>query len=114
MIEAESHESISVGFWPGSGVVQAPAFYSYAYPEPPGLREAEVTPGARFDEGFGEFILPYETVRTAADPDALLLDFLSSTYAAAANTGAWDRASLECPPGIPARPRPLPPVRSPR
>jgi Family of unknown function (DUF5996) len=105
--EAYSHEVSSAGFWPGKGAFPKAVFYSYAYPEPPGTRETEVTPGAYFDEDFGEFILPYDTVRSAADPDSVLLDFLASTYAAAANAGQWDRASLECPLGIAARPRPV-------
>jgi hypothetical protein len=105
--EAYSHEVSSAGFWPGNEAFPQAAFYSYAYPEPSGFRESAVAPGARFDQGLGEFILPYETVRSAADPDALLLDFLSTTYAAAADTGRWDRAALECSLGIPARPRPI-------
>jgi hypothetical protein len=105
--EAYSHEVSSAGFWPGSEAFPQPAFYSYAYPEPTGFREARVRPKARFETALGEFILPYEAVRTAADPDALLLAFLTATYAAAADTGGWDRASLECPLGVPARVRPL-------
>jgi len=105
--EAYSHEVSSAGFWPGSDAFPQAAFYSYAYPEPPGFRARPVTAGASFDTTLGEFILPYETVRRAADPDALLLDFLASTYAAAAETGAWDRAALECPLGIPAQVRRL-------
>jgi hypothetical protein len=66
-----------------------------------------VTPGARFDVTLGEFILPYDTVRAAAEPDALLLDFLSTTYSAAAEAGGWDRAALECPLGIPGEVRRL-------
>jgi hypothetical protein len=103
--EAYSHEVSSAGFWPGSEAFPQAAFYSYAYPEPPGFRDAPVTAGARFDGTLGEFILPYDTVRAAADPDALLLDFLSTTYAAAANAAAWDRAALECALGDPARVR---------
>jgi hypothetical protein len=103
--EAYSHEESSVGFWPGNAGFPQAAFYSYAYPEPAGFRDRPVTPAAHFDTVLGEFILPYETVRTAADPDALLLDFLSTTYAAAADAGGWDRAALECPIGIPGRVR---------
>jgi Family of unknown function (DUF5996) len=103
--EAYSHEVSSVGFWPGSDTFPQAAFYSYAYPEPPGFRDAAVTPGAFFDTALGEFILPYETLRAAADPDALLLDFLSTTYAAAADRGGWDRTSLECGFGTPRAPR---------
>ncbi len=103
--EAYSHEVSSAGFWPGSDAYPQAAFYAYAYPEPPGFREAAMTPGASYDAALGEFILPYETVRVAADPDAMLLDFLATTYAAAANSGGWDRAALECPPGLPEIPR---------
>lgn len=79
--------------------------YSSAYPEPPGFRGRPVTPGAHFESGLGEFILPYDTVRNGAELDALLLDFLSTTYAAAAETGGWDRAALECPIGVSVRVR---------
>jgi Family of unknown function (DUF5996) len=105
--EAYSHEVSSAGFWTGSDVFPQAAFYSYAYPEPPGFRNRAVTPGAHFDAALGEFILPYDIVRNAADPDALLLDFLSTTYIAAAETGAWDRAALECPFGVPGQVRPI-------
>jgi hypothetical protein len=105
--EAYSHEVSSAGFWPGNDAFPQAAFYSYAYPEPVGFREARVPPGARFEASLGEFILPYDSVRTAADPDTLLLDFLSSTYAAAADAGKWDRAALECALGAPARVRQL-------
>ena len=105
--EAYSHEVSSAGFWPGNDAFPQAAFYSYTYPEPAGFRDWPVTPGAHFDKGLGEFILPYETVRNAAEPDALLLDFLSATYAAAAETGGWDRAALECPFGVPGQVRPL-------
>jgi hypothetical protein len=81
-------------------------FYSYAWPEPAGYRDAVVAPGAAsFDVTLGEFILPYEAVRVAADPDAALLEFLASTYAAAADLGRWDRAALECGLGVPGIPR---------
>jgi hypothetical protein len=103
--EAYSHEESSVGFWPGNDNFPQAAFYSYAYPEPPGYRDRTVA-GGYFDTKLGEFILPYEAVRTAADPDALLLDFLQMTYEAAADTGNWDRAALECPLGVPGRVRP--------
>ena len=105
--EAYSHEVSSAGFWPGSEAFPEAAFYSYAYPEPPGFRDRPVTAGAYFDAKLGEFILPYDKVRAAADPDALLLDFLSTTYAAAADCGGWDRAALECPMGVPAQVRRL-------
>jgi hypothetical protein len=105
--EAYSHEVSSAGFWPGNDAFPQAAFYSYTYPEPAGFRDWPVTPGAHFDKGLGEFILPYETVRNATEPDALLLDFLSATYAAAAETGGWDRAALEGPFGVPGQVRPL-------
>jgi hypothetical protein len=105
--EAYSHEVSSAGFWPGSDAFPQAAFYSYAYPEPPGFRDRPVSPGARFDAGMGEFILPYDTVRHAASPEGLLMDFLSTTYRAAAEAGNWDRAALECPLGLPAQPRPV-------
>jgi hypothetical protein len=103
--EAYSHEVSSAGFWPGNDVFPQAAFYSYAYPEPPGFRDSAVTSGAYFDKNLGEFILPYDVVRSAADPDAVLLDFLASTYTAAANAGHWDRAALECEMGAPGRVR---------
>jgi hypothetical protein len=100
--EAYSHEVSSAGFWPGGGAIADPAFYSYAYPEPAGFRTAKVRPDAAFfSEALGEFILPYDAVRTADDPDRALLDFLQSTYEAAANSAKWDRAALECPLGAP-------------
>jgi uncharacterized protein DUF5996 len=100
--EAYSHEVSSAGFWPGNEAFPQAAFYSYAYPEPVGFRDRPVTPGAYFDAKLSEFVLPYDAVRAAANPDALLLDFLSTTYAAAAEAGHWDRAALECPMGLPA------------
>ena len=103
--EAYSHEVSSAGFWPGNETFPQAAFYSYAYPEPAGFRDRSVTAGARYDGTLGEFILLYDTVRDAGEPDALLLDFLSTTYAAAAETGGWDRAALECPIGVPGRVR---------
>ncbi|HMG47006.1 MAG TPA: DUF5996 family protein [Allosphingosinicella sp.] len=105
--EAYSHEVSSAGFWPGgAGMAGGPFFYSYAYPTPDGFGEAKVAPGAaRFDAELGEFILDYEAVRTADDPDAALLAFLDSTYEAAANLGKWDRAGLECARGLPGLPR---------
>ncbi|HEY9505529.1 MAG TPA: DUF5996 family protein [Gemmatimonadales bacterium] len=96
MVDAYSHECSSCGFWPGAGPVAEPAFYAYAYPEPPGYADGAVRPnGARYDTGMREFILPYEAVRTAPDPDAALLDFCRSTYGIAADLGHWDRAALE-------------------
>jgi hypothetical protein len=100
--EAYSHEVSSAGFWPGSGAIDYPAFYSYAYPEPPGFRGTRVRPDAAFfSEALGEFILPYDAVRSSAQPDQALLDFLQSTYQAAANAAKWDREALECAPGRP-------------
>jgi hypothetical protein len=100
--EAYSHEVSSAGFWPGSGAIDYPAFYSYAYPEPAGFRTAQVHPDAAFfSETVGEFILPYDAVRTANDPDQALLEFLQSTYEAAANAARWDRDALECAAGRP-------------
>jgi hypothetical protein len=100
--EAYSHEESSAGFWPGSGAIDYPAFYSYAYPEPPGFRATQVRPDAAFfSEALGEFVLPYDAVRTAAEPDRALLEFLQSTYEAAANAAKWDRDALECAPGQP-------------
>lgn len=104
--EAYSHEVSSAGFWPGGDAFPEAAFYSYAYPAPEGFAEAAVRPGAaRFDAALGEFVLPYEAVRASADPRAALLDFLQSTYQAAADLGYWDRAALECGLGVPRRPR---------
>jgi len=95
MWEAYSHEVSSCGYWPGPPG-QEGVFYAYAYPEPPDYREAAIAPdGARWDDGLSEFVLPYELVRTAPDPDSLLIDFLQSTYEAAATTADWDRAALE-------------------
>jgi hypothetical protein len=100
--EAYSHEVSSAGFWPGSGVIDYPAFYSYAYPEPEGFRAARVRPEAAFfSEALGEYILSYDAVRTAAQPDQALLEFLQSTYEAAADSARWDRDVLECAPGRP-------------
>jgi uncharacterized protein DUF5996 len=104
--EAYSHEVSSAGFWPGGGGIDYPAFYSYTYPEPKGFRTAKARPDAAFfSEPLGEFILPYDAVRTAADPDGALLDFLQSTYEAAADAAKWDRAALECALGQPRLPR---------
>lgn len=104
--EAYSHEESSAGFWPGSDDYPHAAFYSYAYPAPPGFAAAPVEPpAARFDTGLAEFILRYDDVRAAADPDAAIMAFLQSTYAAAADLGRWDRAALECGIGAPGVPR---------
>jgi Family of unknown function (DUF5996) len=104
--EAYSHEVSSAGFWPGGGGIDEPCFYSYAYPTPAGFASAPVSPTrARFEPKLGEFLLPYEAVRSAPDPDATLLAFLQSTYEAAANLAGWNRASLECAEGRPGEPR---------
>jgi hypothetical protein len=106
--EAYSHEVSSAGFWPGGGAIDFPAFYSYAYPAPPGFADARPAPDAAyFDKSLGEFLLPYDAVRRSSDPEATLIAFLESTYNIAADLGGWDRAALECPPGVPRRPRPL-------
>ena len=103
--EAYSHEVSSAGFWPGSDAYPRAAFYSYAYPVPPGFADARVPAPARFDAALGEFILDYADVAAAADPAALVMDFLQATYAAAADLGAWDRAALECKIGVAGVPR---------
>lgn len=96
MREAYSHEVISHGFWPGAPPILEPAFYAYAVPEPEGLKTAAVQPGAAFyHRDLGEFILPYEAVRTAASPEAAIAAFVDSTYAQAATLAGWDRAALE-------------------
>jgi hypothetical protein len=93
--EAYSDEVSSCGFWPGSELYPAAAFYSYAYPEPDGYKRATVPDGAFYDEKLREFILPYRAVREADSPDRLVLDFFQRTYEAAANLGDWDRSRLE-------------------
>jgi hypothetical protein len=96
MVEAYSHECASCGFWPGGGAVAEPAFYAYSYPEPRGYAEHPVRPAAaRYSRELGEFILPYEAVRTATAPDDMLLEFLQSTYDAAADLARWDRPALD-------------------
>jgi hypothetical protein len=87
MVEGYSHEISSAGFWPGGGAEGA--FYSYAYPAPPGFEKAAVPAGARYDEALGEFVLPYEVVRAAEDPDALVAAFLEATFEAARELGSW-------------------------
>jgi Family of unknown function (DUF5996) len=99
MREAYSHEVSSCGFWPGNGGYGRASFYCYAYPEPASFAAARLkTPGAFYDTQLKEFILPYDAVRSAADPDAALTSFLQETYEAAANGASWDRAALERPP----------------
>ncbi len=94
--EAYSHEVSSAGFWPGGGGVDTAAFYAYAYPAPDGFSKAKVQPaGAFWSEQLGEFLLPYREVQSASSPDDVLLDFLQSTYDAAAELGAWNRTALE-------------------
>jgi hypothetical protein len=98
MQEATSHEEISVGFWPGSGSVREPAFYAYAAPEPPGFGAAQVKPpAAEYRREISNFILPYESARTAAARDEMVLTFFQSTYEAAAELARWDRAMLDRP-----------------
>ncbi len=106
--EAYSHEVSSAGFWPGGGggPIDVPAFYSYAYPAPAGFAAASVAPAQAFySKDLGEFLLPYDAVRTAAEPEKMLMEFLESTYRAAADLGKWDRAALECELGQPRRVR---------
>jgi hypothetical protein len=106
--EAYSHEVASAGFWPGGPGSPEPAFYAYAYPQPAGFAEAQVSPPeARYSAELGEFLLPYEAVRAAADPDAALAAFLQTTSEAAADLAGWDRAALECGEGIAGVPRPV-------
>jgi hypothetical protein len=104
--EAYSHEVSSAGFWPGGGAIDYPAFYSYAYPAPDGFASARVRPDAAFfKKDLGEFLLPYDAVRSAPSPDDALLQFLQTTYEAAADAAKWDRAALECAQGKPRQPR---------
>jgi len=94
--EAYSHEVSSAGFWPGGGPIPYAAYYSYAYPSPPGFAEARVRPDGAFWSGeLGEFILPYDRVRESATPDETLMQFLQSTYESAADLAKWDRKALE-------------------
>ena len=107
--EAYSHEVSSAGFWPGGGgPIDYAAFYSYAYPAPEGFAAAKVKPAAAlFSEPLGEFLLPYEAMRSARNPDAAAMEFLQSTYQAAADLGKWDRSALECALGEPNIVRPV-------
>jgi Family of unknown function (DUF5996) len=94
--EGYSHEVSSCGVWFGSGSLTAPAFYSYAAPEPPGFQQARIRPAQAFySPEFSNFLLPYDDLRAAADPRAMLLEFLQSTYEASANLGGWERHNLE-------------------
>jgi hypothetical protein len=102
MREGYSHECISAGWWAGSvgGPVADSAFYAYSYPEPPGCDVAPIRPeGAYYHPDMHEWILPYEIVRSAPDPERSVLEFLQSTYEAAADRAGWDRAVLERPSG---------------
>jgi hypothetical protein len=104
--EAYSHEVSSAGFWPGGGPIEYAAFYSYAYPMPDGFASARVQPAeAFFSKELGEFVLPYDATRTSPDPERALMDFLQTTYAAAADLAHWDRATLECELGRIGEPR---------
>ncbi len=104
--EAYSHEVSSAGFWPGGGGIDYPAFYSYAYPAPEGFAQARIAPeDAFFSQKLGEFVLPYDAIWRAHDPDATLMAFLESTYDAAARLADWDRPALECSMGEPRRVR---------
>jgi hypothetical protein len=94
--EAYSHEVSSCGFWPGSEQLPYPAFYAYAYPEPPGFKETKILPAeASYHPVLREFLLPYDAVRTSSEPEKILLDFMQSTYEAAADLAKWDRAAFE-------------------
>ena len=96
MVEAYSHEVSSCGFWPGGGLVDNPAFYSYSYPEPQGFKDYAIQPReAYYHKGISEFLLPYDVVRSSSSPGEVLLSFLQSTYEAAATRAKWDRHSLE-------------------
>jgi hypothetical protein len=104
--EAYSHEVSSAGFWPGGSGADDASFYSYAYPQPPGFPKARVEPAQTYyHEELGQFLLPYDVVRKSSSPDDTLLAFLQSTYQAAADGAGWDRAALECAPGVPRIPR---------
>jgi Family of unknown function (DUF5996) len=108
-VAAYSHEVSSAGFWPGNDQLPQAALYSYAYPAPQGFAQATIEPRgqAQWAEAMSEWLLPYDAVRTAADPDAALLRFLQTTYRAAADLAGWER-SLECSIGVPGRARAVP------
>lgn len=104
MVEGYSHELSSCGFWPGGG--DEGTFYAYAYPEPDGFRDHPIRPDAGYySNDAGQFLLPYEAVRTTPDPDHMLLEFLQTTYEAAAEHGGWDRDAPEDDPACRASPR---------
>ncbi len=108
--EGYDREVSSAGFFPGGGGIDYPAFYAYAYPAPHGFGDAKIQPDAAFwEENLSEFILPYDAVTSAEDPDATLMQFLTSTYEAAADLGGWDRELLDCRPGRPRQVRPADP-----
>ena len=108
--EAYSHEVSSAGFWPGNDAYPHAAFYSYAYPKPMGFDTATISPASAFwSADMGEWLLPYDVVSNAVDPDSVVLEFLQSTYRAAADLGAWD-AKLECALGVARQPRGLGPT----
>ena len=99
--EAYSHEVASLGFWPGSEALPEAAFYAYVYPEPKGYKEAEVKPkGAYYHKALSEFVLPYSIVQQSSDPESALMEFLDSTYEAAATLAEWDRKALEKSPHV--------------
>ena len=103
--EAYSHEVASFGFWPGGGAVEEAAFYAYGYPTPEALGEATIASAAAYwHTDLGEFVLPYAAVCTAEDPDAVLLEFLESTYCVIASQAGWDRKALDIPAGRPGKP----------
>jgi hypothetical protein len=94
--EGYSHEVSSCGFWPGNGSLGGPAFFSYEWPEPPDFKDAQIRPAPAFYSAeLSNFLLPYHDVRSAADPRTVVLEFLQSTYQAAATSGHWDRENLE-------------------
>ena len=106
VFDTYSHEVSSASFCPGAQGIDYPAFYSYASPAPPGFSSASIRPVQAFwSHDLSEYILPYDAVRTARDPEQTLMEFLTSTYEAAASAGNWDRAALECPLGVPGKPR---------
>jgi hypothetical protein len=106
VLDAYSDEVISAGFWPGGQGIDYAAFYSYASPSPAGFSSAAIRPAQAFwNTDLSQFILPYDAVRTAGDPDTALMEFLTTTYEAAANAGNWDCSALECQLGVPGVPR---------
>ena len=97
-VDVYSHKVSSYGFWPGDGLVDNPAFYSYSYPEPQGFKDYAIQPReAYYHTGISGSLLPYDVVRSSSSPGEVLLSFLQSTYEAAATCGGWDRQALERP-----------------